>query len=99
MLLVLRIVRLLADLIAVVCLAAARAHLQPHVDLVALSTSLELALLGLIEWSQLAVAFQRGVAEPKRVSFQAIDQALALRKRCLKHRVLVQHVLETCFLL
>ena len=99
MLLVLRIVRLLADLVAVVGLAATRAHLQPHVDLVTLSTSLKLALLGLIEWSQLAVTFQCGVAEPKRVAFQAFDQALALRKRCLKHGVLAQHLLKTCFLL
>ena len=74
-------------------------RIQPHVDLVTLSTSLKLALFGLIEWSQLAVAFQCGVAEPKRVAFQAFNQALALRKRCLKHDVLAQHLLKTCFLL
>ena len=98
MLLVLRIVRLLADLVAIVGLAAARAHLQPHVHLIALSTSLILALLRLVEWSQLAVALQCGVAEPKRVTFQAIYQALALRKGRLKHGVLANHLLETCFL-
>ena len=61
MLLVLRMVRLLADLVAVVGLAAARAHLQPHVDLVTMSTRLKLALLGLIEWSLSDVNLTQGI--------------------------------------
>ena len=73
MLFVLRIVRLLTDLVAVVCLATTRANLELLVNVLAIGTSLILTFLRLIEGSELAYAILRSMVKPEDVTFQTVD--------------------------
>ena len=84
MLLVLRVVGFLADLVTVVCLAAAGAYLQAHINILALGTSLVLALFRLVEGREFAITFLRCMAEPEHVTLKTVHQALAQGERNLK---------------
>ena len=89
------VVRLLARLVAVVGLAAPRAHLEPLVNLLAIRASLVLTLLVLVEGREFAAAVLRGVTVPEDVSLEAVHEALAQGKGDLEEGVLAQHLLKT----
>ncbi len=73
MFLVLGVVALLAGLVAVVGLAAARADFEAHIDFAAHGAGLVLTFLTLVELLQLANAFLRRVREPKHITLQTIQ--------------------------
>ena len=92
-LLMLRVVRLLADLVAVVCLATTRAYLKLLINVLAIGTSLILTFFRLIEWGELAYAILCSMVEPEDVAFETVDKAFAQRESNLKLGVFAQHLL------